>query len=221
MKRKHMDMASKSEKKPTVEGLQAGEKLSSRERLLNAGKNLFAKNGYERTSTLEVARAAGTSESQLMKHFGSKEGLLEALFDKGWSPLTAFLLAMPAIPSGRQKLQLLLEAVLTTLDRDPQLKQIMLLEGRRVRKEGHVIRVAGPYMKIVEQMDAILAEMRATGELRNDLSLQAVRSAIAGMFESLIRDQVLAERINFPARYSADDIKKILPVVLAAFRPNS
>ncbi len=192
MKRNHMDMTSKSEKKPALEGLQAGEKLSSRERLLNAGKNLFAKNGYEKTSTLEVARAAGTSESQLMKHFG-----------------------------GRQKLQLLLEAVLTTLDRDPQLKQIMLLEGRRVRKEGHVIRVAGPYMKIVEQMDAILAEMRATGELRGDLSLQAIRSAIAGMFESLIRDQVLAERINFPARYSADDIKKILPVVLAAFRPNS
>ncbi|PYX91117.1 MAG: hypothetical protein DMG67_11050, partial [Acidobacteria bacterium] len=83
----------------------------------------------------------------------------------------------------------------------------------------HVIRVAGPYMKIVEQMDAVLAEMRATGELRGDLSLQAIRSAIAGMFESLIRDQVLAERINFPARYSADDIKKILPVVLAAFSP--
>jgi AcrR family transcriptional regulator len=194
-------------------------KLSSRERLMNAGKELFARSGYEKTSTLEVARAAGTSESQLMKHFGSKEGLLEALFDKGWGPVTAFLATIQEIPSGSQKLQSLLESVLATLDRDPHLKQIMLLEGRRVRKEGHVIRLAGPYMKIVEQMDVILAEMRASGELRRDLSLQAVRSAIAGMFESLIRDQVLADRINFPARYSADDIRQILPVVLAAFAP--
>jgi hypothetical protein len=74
-------------------------------------------------------------------------------------------------------------------------------------------------MKIVEQMDVILAEMRSSGELRRDLSLQAVRSAIAGMFESLIRDQVLADRINFPARYTAEDIKQILPVILSAFAP--
>src|SRR5215471_13414937 len=196
-------MAAKTEKrsKPPVE--EGEEKLSSRERLMNAGKELFARSGYEKTSTLEIARAAGTSESQLMKHFGSKEGLLEALFDKGWAPVTAFLATIHEIPSGKQKLQSLLESVLTTLDRDPHLKQIMLLEGRRVRKEGHVIRLAGPYMKIVEQMDVILAEMRSSGELRRDLSLQAVRSAIAGMFESLIRDQVLADRINFPARYSA------------------
>lgn len=212
-------MTAKTEKKskPPVE--EGEEKLSSRERLLNAGKQLFARHGYEKTSTLEIARGAATSESQLMKHFGSKEGLLEALFDKGWEPVTAFLETIHEIPTGRQKLQSLLESVLTTLDRDPHLKQVMLLEGRRVRKEGHVIRLAGPYMKIVEQMDVILDEMRSSGELRSDLSLQAVRSAIAGMFESLIRDQVLADRINFPARYSADDIKQILPVILSAFAP--
>lgn len=212
-------MVAKTEKKPKPLAEEAEEKLSSRERLMNAGKELFARNGYEKTSTLEIARGAGTSESQLMKHFGSKEGLLEALFDKGWAPVSAFLLTIHELPSGRQKLQSLLESVLTALDRDPHLKQIMLLEGRRVRKEGHVIRLAGPYMKIVEQMDVILAEMRSSGELRRDLSLQAVRSAIAGMFESLIRDQVLADRINFPARYSADDIKQILPVILSAFAP--
>ena len=48
---------------------------------LFSGKRLFARNGYENTSTVAIAREAGTSESQLMKHFGSKQGLLAAVLD--------------------------------------------------------------------------------------------------------------------------------------------
>src|SRR6516165_5785857 len=58
---------------------------SSRERILSAAKQLFARNGYENTSTVAIARDAGTSESQLMKHFGSKQGLLMAILDRGWN----------------------------------------------------------------------------------------------------------------------------------------
>ena len=45
-------------------------------------------NGYENTSTVAIAREAGTSESQLMKHFGSKQGLLVAIFDRGWASMS-------------------------------------------------------------------------------------------------------------------------------------
>ena len=58
--------------------------LSSHDRILLAAKRLFAQNGYENTSTVAIAREAGTSESQLMKHFGSKLGLLMAVFEWGW-----------------------------------------------------------------------------------------------------------------------------------------
>ena len=57
---------------------------SSHDRILFSGKRLFARNGYENTSTVAIAREAGTSESQLMKHFGSKQGLLAAVLDHGW-----------------------------------------------------------------------------------------------------------------------------------------
>ena len=59
--------------------------LSSHDRILRAAKLLFAENGYENTSTVAIARSAGTSESQLMKHFGSKQGLLIAILDLGWN----------------------------------------------------------------------------------------------------------------------------------------
>ena len=58
-------------------------------RLLNAGKSLFAKNGYENTSTAAIAREAGSSESQLIRYFGGKAGLLEAIFNDSWTSLNA------------------------------------------------------------------------------------------------------------------------------------
>ncbi len=61
--------------------------LSSHDRILLAGKHLFARNGYENTSTVAISREAGTSESQMMKHFGSKQGLLVAIFDRGWAAI--------------------------------------------------------------------------------------------------------------------------------------
>src|SRR5436309_14212408 len=57
---------------------------SSHERILQAGRDLFSEDGYENTTTSAIARRAGTSESQLIKHFGSKEGLLEGIFDRAW-----------------------------------------------------------------------------------------------------------------------------------------
>src|SRR6202044_1941810 len=61
--------------------------VSSHDRILLSAKRLFARNGYENTSTVAIAREAGSSESQLMKHFGSKQGLLAAILDYGWGKI--------------------------------------------------------------------------------------------------------------------------------------
>src|SRR6476660_9319640 len=101
---------------------------SSRERILMSAKQLFASRGYENTSTVAIARLAGTSESQLMKHFGSKDGLLECIFDSGWENLSASIAELQSIASPDNKLHALLDATLAGLERDIELKQLMLLE---------------------------------------------------------------------------------------------
>lgn len=50
-----------------------------RERLLAAARALFAEQGFEETSTQQIAKAAGVSEGILFHHFGSKRGLLECV----------------------------------------------------------------------------------------------------------------------------------------------
>jgi AcrR family transcriptional regulator len=48
-----------------------------RAQLLDVARGLFAEHGY-RTTTAEVARAAGVSDALVVKHFGTKENLFRA-----------------------------------------------------------------------------------------------------------------------------------------------
>ncbi|TDD79779.1 TetR/AcrR family transcriptional regulator [Actinomadura darangshiensis] len=50
----------------------------TRERLLNAAADAFARHGYDGTRVADIARAAGVSNGALYAHFGSKAELLVA-----------------------------------------------------------------------------------------------------------------------------------------------
>jgi len=49
--------------------------------LLEAAKKVLRQNGHSGLSTRDVAAAAGVPLSQIHYHFGSKQGLMLALFD--------------------------------------------------------------------------------------------------------------------------------------------
>src|SRR5215204_338120 len=116
---------------------------SSRERLLDAAKRLFAAQGYEQSATSAIAREAGTSESQLMRYFGGKVGLLEALFEDAWTHLNARVgKAVASAPGNRQALLEGIHAVVAALARDTDLATLLLFEGRRLRGEQPRIRLS-------------------------------------------------------------------------------
>lgn len=52
----------------------------SRERLLHAALRLFAHQGYAKTSTREIAEAAGVNLAAISYYFGDKQGLYRAVF---------------------------------------------------------------------------------------------------------------------------------------------
>jgi len=190
--------------------------LSSHDRILAAAKRLFATQGYEATSTMAIARLAGTSESQMMKHFGSKEGLLEAILDAGWQGMSQALLELDSMPASQEKLLSMLNIVLGTLSEDGDLKELLLLEGRRIRREGRMVVLSPGYLDFVGRVDDVLQKMAAAGTLRTDIAPDAIRAAIMGMTEGMMRDQVLSTRREFPANYSSEDYKTLFAACLKA-----
>jgi AcrR family transcriptional regulator len=191
---------------------------STHERILRVSKTLFANRGYEHTSTSAIARQAGTSESQLMKHFGSKAGLLEAIFIEGWSEITVEArAAIEGLNAPIDQLQAITRTVLERLEHDPELKLLLLLEGRRIRKEGQMVALTEGFMSFVGLVDGVLQQMTDAHMLRKNLNPQAVRSALMGMLEGMLRDRFLADRLGFPANFDLGQLQDILGLVLASF----
>jgi len=188
---------------------------SSHDRMLEAAKQLFSRKGYENTSTIEVVRAAGTSESQLIKHFASKEGLLESVFNQGWMAIGRGLKELESIRAPRKKLETLIKVMVTALNSDPSLKQLMMFEGRRIRKDGRLLLATEGFLTFVAKVDSILQEMKASGQLKQGINIQAARSALMGAFEGLVRDQILAGETDYPANYSDKDMLETFNHVLS------
>src|SRR6267378_5841162 len=123
----------------------------SRERIREAAKNLFGERGYEATSTATICRLAGTSESQLIKHFGSKQGILEAIFECAWKQINpAVRLATESLSSPREKLTIAVDMVLNFLAKDVQLRTLFLLEGRRIHGDGKLVILVPGFLEFVK-----------------------------------------------------------------------
>lgn len=204
---------------PPRDGATAPE-LSSHDRILQSARTLFANQGYENTTTSQIARTAGTSESQLIKHFGSKEGLLEAIFDQGWQRLLpAVLPLLEKSPTPFHKLAGLTDLMFQALEADQDMRALFLLEGRRIRRHGHVVVLTRGFTHMVTVVDSILQEMREAGQIREDMHLEAARSALMGAFEGLLRDRLLADRVDYPARYGPAEMREAFRAVLVGFLP--
>ena len=191
--------------------------LPVHDRLLEAAKVLFSIHGYENTSTAAIARHANTSESQLIKHFGSKEGLLEAIFDRGWQNLDFISQAVQVLPSPTDKLRMIFELVLQTLERDQALKELMLFEGRRIRKagSGSDILITSGYLRFSSAVEQVLTDLIANTPLAEKVSPAALTSALIGMFESMLRDQVLARRANFHFSSTPEEIRVVFDLFVS------
>jgi AcrR family transcriptional regulator len=184
---------------------------SSRNRIFVTAKTLFASLGYDNTSTALIARNAGTSESQLMKHFGGKAGLLETIFTEGWDKVTAKL--VPCFESAadlNSRLACIPGVVFHVLDQDLELKTLVLLEGQRMRQTAYEKGNATGYGRYLDAIDQAIEKARNEEGFPGSASTLCMRSAIAGIVEGGVRDQMLASRANYPAAFTGDEYTEVV-----------
>lgn len=64
----------------------------TKKRILQAAQKLFARNGYDGTTTRELATVAGVAEGTLFRHFDNKKAILIEVATEGWVELLTDLL---------------------------------------------------------------------------------------------------------------------------------
>lgn len=94
----------------------------TRQALIRAGLDLFGRNGFDATSTREIAQAAKVNSAGIAYHFGGKDGLRRACAEAIIARMQAVLAGgAPAVPS-----------TLDAADRDAAAEQLLALIDRVV-----------------------------------------------------------------------------------------
>jgi AcrR family transcriptional regulator len=131
-------MATRAEVTPNRRGTR------SREAVLDAAERLMAEQGYEAATVARLVEEAGIPPSSIYHYFGSKEGVLLAVMERG---ADRFFEAVPDIPrrigSQAEHLRALVATTATTLERHPDFLRILVVMAAQPINagEGEVHRV--------------------------------------------------------------------------------
>jgi AcrR family transcriptional regulator len=191
------------------------ESQSVKVRLLIASKNLMAKLGYEQATTAAIAREAATSESQLMRHFGGKAGLLEMIFNEGWRPLNdACQQQVADATSAREALIAVLATFLAAMEHDPEMAYLLLFEGRCIRAGGTEVRLAEGLLDFNDLVLRLIRRGQKDGSFTPERKAEVITSALIGATEGMTRDRFIAKRAGRPDPFNDREIKRLFADLL-------
>lgn len=135
----------------------------NRQRLLKAGRELFAARGIDATLN-DVAHHAGLGVGTAYRRFANKEELLDAIFEQQVTELGEILRDAIAEPDAWKGLVGYLERALELQAGDRAMAQI--LSGRRVASEQH----DSSRDRLAPLVDALVGRAREQGVVRPDLT---------------------------------------------------
>jgi AcrR family transcriptional regulator len=191
----------------------SGTTTASRDRLLHAAKTLFARLGYEQTSTAAIARHAGSSESQLMRYFGGKAGLLDTIFNESWAGVIARVSSEvpPTLPAHDSILGIL-GIMIEALGRDHDIAVLFLFEGRRIR--GNEVTLSRGFVQFYQLVQTVIRRGQEDGSFRSDLDPTVLSAALLGAAEGMIRDRLLLERRGMPNPFDDTAVRSTFRAII-------
>ena len=177
----------------------------TRERLLAAALQVFARNGYDRATVDEIVSSAGFSKGAFYVHFKTKEDLFWAMLDERVSGhQNTVLESLDTGSSIHDNVRSLLTTIFDLESQDPSwpatFVEFLAHAGRNREVRD---RLATIYKRWRGFVAAMLREGQASGQIRADVDIEFAASAAIALIEGTITqsrlapdDIVLAEMVD-------------------------
>ncbi len=99
-------------------------------RILQAARHLFAHQGYDGTTTRDLAQKAGVAEATLFRHFPNKKAILIAVVTEGWVEILTDLLTELSGMSNYKAVATMLQRRIMHLHDNADMMRICFLEAQ-------------------------------------------------------------------------------------------
>lgn len=192
-------------------------KEHTRERIINSAKRLFAEQGYQKTTIVDISRQAGLSEAALYDYFQGKEDLLQMIPDLWVSELLRDLEEqLFGIKGAVNKMRKYLWWYMRRVEQSPldaKIVYLFLKTNANFLDTEVYSNVKTLYSNLVD----IFEEGRKSGEMKPDLNPLLARDIFVGTMDHIISRWLLKDM-----SYSLfDNLEDIFELMVDAFKANN
>ncbi len=188
----------------------------TRERIVNSAKKLFAEQGYQKTTIVDISKQAGLSEAALYEYFQGKEALLLMIPDLWVSELVRDLEEqLFGVKGTVNKLRKYLWWYMRRVEQSPldaKIVYLFLKTNANFLNTEVYSNVKNFYGYLVD----IFEEGRKTGEMKADLNSRAARDIFVGTMDHIISRWLLKDM-----SYSLfDNLENTFELMVYGFKSN-
>ncbi|MEI6429738.1 MAG: TetR/AcrR family transcriptional regulator [Pseudanabaena sp. ELA607] len=155
--------------------------IDTRSKILRSAQKLFARQGFDGTTTKDLAEAAGIAEGTLFRYFSNKKSILVEVATQGWLKiLTDLLTELSEMPSYKAVAQMMRRRM-SNLHENVDIMKVCFMETQfhpelRDRVQAEVID------KMNDIAEIYFTEAIQKGVYRSNLSPKVIARVFVGMF---------------------------------------
>ena len=186
----------------------------TRERILHAATEVFARSGFHGARVADIAEHAGIAYGLVYHYFRNKDDILAALFSERWGQYIEYLHDVARMQlTFPERMRRLVHFWVETYRRDPDLMTIMINEVSRSYEflESHDI---GTVMIAFDAIESMIRTARDKGELDHDIDPQLASYVIFGAAEMVLTGYVMGTLRRHDADTYARDEEQLLSLLL-------
>ncbi|HEX4755482.1 MAG TPA: TetR/AcrR family transcriptional regulator [Candidatus Dormibacteraeota bacterium] len=190
----------------------------TRERIIEAATEVFARRGVHGTRVADIAERAGIAYGLVYHHFRNKEEILSAIFAERWAQYVAYLEELARTPAPfRERMRRLIHFWVETYRQDNDLMTVMINEITRSYEflESHDITAV---LVAFDPIERIIAEGRDNGEVRADLDARLATYVVLGVAEMVLTGYVIGTLPRDDAHAYARDEEQLLSLLIEGMR---
>ena len=191
-----------------------GTKEDTKTRIIESAKKLFAEQGYQKTTIVDISRQAGLSEAALYEYFQGKEDLLLTIPDLWVSALLEDAKEqLFGIKGAENKLRKFLWWNMRRIEQAPLDAKVVYL-FLKTNANFMKTEVYSNVRKLYATLLDIFEEGRSTGEMKQDLDPRLARDIFVGTMDHIVIRWLLKDM-----SYSLfDNLEEIFKLMVDAYR---